>query len=273
MQNRHQRAALAGAPTIGAMYALSKLVIVLVSPLGTCCVLVIVGLLLARHWRRSGRALMAIGAAWLLLWSLPYPSFWLCRGLEAQIPQRLAPAYPKADTIVLLGGGMRGRNSPWIDRPEASNGAADRVWFAAQLYKAGRAPWVIVSAGGDPRNGQVEADAMAALLEDLGAPKSALLLDTDSRNTWQNAVYSQHLMQAHRFSNALLVTSAMHMPRALATFRKLGIKVTPAPADFHGPPVGAWPQRWLPNVDALRTSSHAFTEIVGLWGYRLRGKA
>lgn len=259
-------------PTIDAMYALSKLVIALVSPLGTCFALVIIGLLLVRRWRRSGRALMAIGALWLLLWSLPYPSFWLCRSLEAQTPQRLAADYPKADAIILLGGGMTGVRAGWIDRPEATN-AADRVWFAALLYKASRAPWIIVSAGGDPKDGRIEADAMATLLVDLGVPRSALLLDTQSLNTWQNAVYSQDLMRAHHLANALLVTSALHMPRAFAAFRKRGVEVTPAPADFDGPPTGAWPQRWLPNADALQKSSNAIKEYVGRWGYELRGKA
>jgi uncharacterized SAM-binding protein YcdF (DUF218 family) len=256
------------------MYALSKLVIVLVSPLGTCLVLAALGLgLLLLRWRRSGRLVMAVGALWLLLWSLPMPAFWLGRGLERQYPQRLAAAYPKADAIVLLGGGMTGARPGWIDRPEASNAAADRVWFAARLYKAGRAPWIIVSAGSSPDAGQPEADAMASLLVDLGVPKSALLLDTQSRNTWQNALYSNDLMNAHHLTTALLVTSALHMPRALAAFRKRGVEVIPAPADFDGPPVGAWPQRWLPSADALRKSSRAFTEYVGLWGYRLRGKA
>lgn len=256
------------------MYALSKLVIAIVSPLGTCLALAIIGsVLLVLRWRRTGRALVAIGLAWLCLWSLPEPSFWLVRSLEARFPQHPATAYRTADAIVLLGGGMQGRDVPWVQRPEASNGAADRVWFAARLYKAGRAPTVLVSAGGDPRDGEIEAFAMAALLESLGVPKAALLLETQSRNTWQNALYSQRLMDAHHLHTALLVTSAMHMRRALAAFRTRGIAVLPAPADFDAPPHGAWPQRWLPNARWLRESSRAFAEYVGLWGYRLRGKA
>ncbi|HET7663222.1 MAG TPA: YdcF family protein [Rhodanobacteraceae bacterium] len=256
------------------MYALSKLVIVLISPLGTCLLLAAIGLgFLLLHWRRTGRVLVTMGLLWLLLWSLPWPSFWLCRSLENQNPQQPAAEYPTADAIVLLGGGMQGRDLPWVHRPEASNAAADRVWFTAQLYKAGRAPWIIVSAGSSPDAGQPEAEAMAALLQDFGVPGSALLLDAQSRNTWQNALYSQQLMQAHHLKTALLVTSALHMPRALATFHKRGVDVTPAPADFDAPPYGVWPQRWLPNADALQKSSRAFTEYVGLWGYRLRGKA
>lgn len=256
------------------MYALSKLVIDLISPLGTCLLLAVLGAgLLVSHWRRTGRALITIGLVWLLVWSLPAVAFGLCRTLERQVPQRAAAVYPKMDAIIVLGGGMQSRDPPWVLRAEASNGAADRVWFAAQLYKAGRAPWVIVSAGGDPCDGQVEAEAMAALLEDLGVPKSALLLDAASRNTWQNALYSQRLLRTHHLRDALLVTSAMHMPRALAAFKKRGVRVVPAPADFTAPPSGAWPQRWLPSADALQQSSNALKEYVGLWGYRLRGKA
>lgn len=255
------------------MYDLSKLVIALISPLGTCLVLAALGLvLLWLRWKKTGRAVVTLGLLWLLLWSLPVPSFWLCRSLERQYPQRLAADCPKADAIVLLGGGMQGHRPGWIDRPEAS-AVADRVWFAGQLYKTGRAPWIIVSAGSAPDAGQPEAEAMAALLEDLGVPKPALLLDTQSRNTWENAVYSQRLMQTHHLNTALLVTSALHMPRALAAFRKLGVDVIPAPADFDAPPTGPWPQRWLPSADALQKSSNAIKEYVGRWGYRLRGKA
>lgn len=253
------------------MYALSKLGIALITPLGVYSVLTALGLaLLILRWWRLGRSLVTAGSLWLLLWSLPTPSIWLCARVEQAFPQRPAAAYPVADAIVLLGGGMRGRRTGWLKRPELSFGG-DRLWFAAQLYRAARAPWVIVAAGGDPSDGQIEADATAEFLEDLGVPASALLLDTQSHNTWENALYSQTLMREHGLRTVLLVTSALHMPRALATFRKRGIDSIPAPADFVAPPEGPWPQRWLPNADALEASSRAFKEYIGLWAYRLCG--
>lgn len=255
------------------MYALSKLVIALISPLGTCLVLALVGLAwLGLRWRRTGRACIAVGLVWLCLWSLPPASFWLTQTLEHQTPQRPAAAYPQADAIILLGGGLQGRVPGYVDRPEMT-GAADRLWFADELYRAQRAPWIIVSAGGNPRDGEIEADAMAELLQALGVPRTALLLDARSRDTAQNARFSADLMREHRLHTALLVTSALHMPRALAAFRKRGIDVTPAPADFTAPPQGAWPQRWLPSTGALDASSRAMKEYVGLWVYRLRGEA
>lgn len=255
------------------MLAFSKFCIALVSPLGTCFLLAGIGL--ALFWLRrprAGRACLCAGMAWLLLWSLPLPSFWLCSAIERRFAQRPAPDYATADAIVVLGGGMVGSRPGWIDRPQLGP-AADRVWFAAQLFRAGRAPRVIVSAGSDASDGQVEADATAAFLEDLGVPASALLLDRRSRDTAQNASYSQAILREHRLAKVLLVTSALHMPRALAAFRKLGIEAVPAPADFSVSPSGPWPQRWLPNADALDASSRAIKEVVGLWGYRLRGKA
>lgn len=255
------------------MYAVAKLVIALVSPLGTCLALALTGgVLLLLRCRRTGRACITVGLLWLLAWSLPSVSFWLARSLERQTPQHLAAEYPMADTIILLGGGLQGRVPGWVDRPEMTT-VADRLWFADELYRAGRAPRIIISAGSDPRGGEIEADAMAQLLEALGVPRAALLIDARSRDTAQNARYSSDLMREGRLHTALLVTSALHMPRALATFRKHGVDVTPAPADFTAPPVGAWPQRWLPSTSALDVSSRALKEYVGLWAYRLRGQA
>jgi len=252
---------------------ISKIFIAAISPLGTCFVLVVLGMILVRmRHRRYGYGAVATGLVWLLVWSLPYPSFWLCAVVERTYPQQSIAAYAKVDAIVVLGGGMQGRRSDVVKRPELMQ-AADRYWFAAQLYRADRAPWIVVAAGSDPADGQIEADAAAEFLRDLAVPTTALLLDRQSRNTWENAVYSEDLLRRHELRTLLLVTSALHMPRALATFRKRGMDAIPAPADFSAPPSGPWQQRWLPSADALATSGRAMKEIVGLWAYRFGGMA
>ena len=71
----------------------------------------------------------------------------------------------------------------------------------------------------------------------------------------------------------LLVTSALHMPRSVATFRTVGIEVTPAPTDFKvvRDPGGSRAKRWLPNAEALHESTLAIHEYVGQLAYWLRG--
>lgn len=258
------------------MLDVSKILTQLTYPLTLCLALVPLGLLLMRwHWRRLGGGLIAFGLAWLLLWSLPMPSFWLRAGLERQIPQRTAADYPDVAAIVVLGGGVEGGRPGWREGPDLS-AAADRVWFAARLYNAGRAPVVILVGGVVDEEGsqEPEADAMATFIEDLGVPASALLLERRSRNTWENAFYTGRLLHERHIENVLLVTSALHMPRAAAIFRKQGIAIIPAPADFEAiPPAGPWLLRWLPDSGALYRSTRALKEYLGLWVYRMRGMA
>ena len=258
------------------MFYLAKIFVQLISPLGVCLVLVLCGWVLVRlRWRRSGWSLALFGLAWLLLWSLPLPSFWLRASLEQQNPQHAAADYPQVAAIVVLGGGIEGDRHGWRIGPNLE-AAADRVWFAARLYHAGRAPLVIVSGGASALSGsdQPEAAAMAEFIEDLGVPASALMLEQRSRNTWENALYTRELLREKHIGQVLLVTSALHMPRALAVFRKLGIDVIPAPTDVEAvPPRGSWLLEWLPDTMALDGSSRALKEYLGLWIYRLRGRA
>ena len=240
------------------MFLLSKILSQLVSPLALCLLLVPLGLLLHRfRWRRTGRSLVGFGLGWLLLWSLPMPSLWLCSSLEQQSLQRSAKDYPAMAAIVVLGGGIDAGRPGWRDDPDLKS-AADRVWFAAQLYHAGRAPLVILSGGSLDVSGAVrsEASAMALFIADLGVPASALLLEENSRNTWENARYSSDLLRPHAIDGVLLVTSALHMPRASALFRRQGINVVEAATDFEAvPPEGPWLVRWLPDARALDAST------------------
>ena len=250
---------------------ISKILTQLVYPLPLCLLLVPLGLLMRKRWPRLGASMSVIGLGWLLLWSLPVPSSILGRSLEQAFPQQAETELPKADAIVVLGGGVS-RNSWGIDLKSA----ADRVWFGARLYRAGRAPLVLLSGGSLEELGYTwpEAPAMATFLRDLGVPESAMLLESESRTTRENAVYSENLLRARGIRRVLLVTSALHMPRALATFRKLGIDAIPAPTDFEAePPSGFWLLRWLPDTESLDRSSRAMKEYLGIWVYRLRGWA
>ena len=250
---------------------ISKILTQLVYPLPLCLLLVPMGLLMRRRWPRPGMMLCAFGLGWLLLWSLPIPSAFLARTLEQTFPQQAETKLPEVDAIVVLGGGV----SQDISGVNLKS-AADRVWFGARLYRAGRAPLVLLSGGRLEELGfdWPEAPAMARFMHDLGVPESAMLLESESRTTRENAVYSERMLRARGIRRILLVTSALHMPRALATFKQLGIDAIPAPTDFEAEaPSGYWLLRWLPDTDSLDRSSRAMKEYLGMWVYRLRGWA
>lgn len=244
---------------------LSKLVTCLLSPLGSS--LCLLGLALFLAWRRRSRLSMACGAlamVWLWAWSTPVLSLWLRGTLEDQIAQPPLSRVPQTQAMVVLGGGV----SPPSGKATDINlgAAADRVWYAARLFHAGKAPLLLLSGGSDPqRHAFSEARAMAIFLQDLGVPEQALVLEEASRNTLENAAFTAKLLNERGIRHVLLVTSALHMPRALALFSAQGLQVEPAPTDFEAdnPPPGAL--AWLPDAEALDGSGRAMKEWVGKW--------
>ncbi len=135
-----------------------------------------------------------------------------------------------------------------------------------RLYHAGKAPLVVLSGGSDPTvSAMSEAEAMQLFLRDLGVPDSAMLLETHSRNTRENARYSAQLLDARKMHHILLVTSALHMDRAMGEFAAQGLDVTPAVTDVEAVPAPADLWRYLPDAEALSASARALKERVGQW--------
>lgn len=148
--------------------------------------------------------------------------------------------------------------------------AIDRVWHAARLYHAGKAPLLVLSGGSDAAlRAMSEGQAMQWLLIDLDVPREAMLLEERSRNTQQNARFTAMLLSERDMDSTLLVTSALHMRRALSLFRGQGLRVTPAATDHEARSMPGW-QRWLPDVGALEGSARALKEWVGFHVSRYR---
>lgn len=256
------------------MLYLDKLLSQLAYPLGLSIALGLLAfVLLSVGRRRSGLLVLALGMLWLTPWSLPVVSDGLRLSLESRFAREPASALPQVDAIVVLGGGISGGPRDWPD-PDLGP-AADRVWHAARLFHAGKAPRMILSGGSMPWNGErrSEAEAMQRFLADLGVPSGALLLDGRSRNTHENAVYTAQILNEQGLGRVLLVTSALHMPRALATFQAAGVDAVAAPTDFEVMPQPDHPLRWLPDSEALFASTRALKEYLGWWVYRWRGWA
>ena len=223
----------------------------------------LVGLLcLCRRRCRSAFALLSVGMAWLAVCSTPAFSNWLRSGLEDRYPQRLASAYPVADAIVILGGA--GTDASPIAADDPGRWSESRTGFGLLLFRQGRAPRVLLS-GGDG-----EALAMAGTLERQGVPSPALILETQSRDTHQNAAYSAPILRNHGLQRILLVTSPIHMPRAVASFEKQGLEVIPAPTLDSCRLRRCARLPWRPATVLLLTGQ-SLKEYGGMLYYRLRG--
>ncbi len=246
------------------MFAL-KLLTALIQPLGAALALLALALVLRRGWPRLARGLATAAVLWLWAWSTPWVSDSLRHAIERQYPELPVVQLPQADVIVVLGGAMDPPAPPL--RQHADLGAAaDRIWHAARLYQAGKAPRLLISGGRLPWTpGEMsEATAMVGLLSSLGVPPSALLLEGESRTTRENALYTRELLAAQRLQRVLLVTSALHMPRAVALFRAAGIDVIPAPTDTEVIPSRTHTALdLLPSASALEGSSRAIKELLG----------
>lgn len=188
--------------------------------------------------------------------------------MESDYPPMALEDVPAAEAIILLGGGTRGKTPG--GRYADTNAQGDRLWEVVRLWRAGKAPRIIISGGG-PEGEISEAQLMADILVSVGVPRSAMVLEERSRNTHDNAVYTAQLLRDQQLDSVLLVTSAFHMRRALACFAAQGVSPIAVPTDHrHTLRAGKRPS-WLPTVDGLKATSTAVHETVGYWSYRLRG--
>ena len=247
---------------------LSEVVKALISPVGTALLFGMMALLLGLATggsvlRRLQVPCALFALAWLGIWSTPLASEALRGWIEDQAGPRTIAAVPRAPAIVVLGGGVQGAAPPRRPDPDLRL-AADRVWHAARLYHAGKARRIVLSGG----NGTVEmseALAMRQFLEALGVPRSAMLLEEGSSTTRENAAHVAAWLRGDGIREIILVTSALHMPRARAAFEAEGLKVHPAPTDFEVIDMPFGINRVLPDTRALDGSYRAFKEVVARW--------
>lgn len=220
--------------------------------------------------RKAAVCLTLAGVAWVLIWSLPITTLYLGGKLEARYPYRLPENTEQAEYIVVLGGNTQANRSNWFE-PYNRATATDRIDRAAALYSAQRAPKIIVTGG--PHEGRIsEAQGMAKVLRLKGVPEQAIILEKESRNTYENAIFTERLLKKLPNGKILVVTSALHMPRALATFQRLNMPVIPAVvAPQIVPPDDYTLNVWLPHTRSLEASRTIIKEYFGLLGYWLRG--
>ena len=258
---------------------LSKLLPLLIYPLGFVTIIIILVLIIEKR-RECPRVLLIMGLIILWLAGNRWVSYGLARSLEwRDLPPENTPS---AEVIVLLGGGTEPGDPP---RPMAEvNAAGDRVLYAAKLYQQGAAPVILASGGNVAFASEIDstpAEEMTELLILLGVPGDAILQQPNSQNTYEDALFSVEILAELEVDEVILVTSAMHMPRAKALFEKQGITVIPAPTDFtvternwestFRPTLGEGVIHLLPNASAMNLTTNVIKEYIGMVVYSLRG--
>ncbi len=227
------------------------------------------GLLLGR--RPVGRALLLVGTLLLTLLSLPVVATLLMEPLEPYPVLDLKAALPPdVQGILILGAGIAETGADY-DGPTLDRISLQRVRYGARLHRATGLP-IYVTGGGMTATDPVVGEIMArALREEFGVPVAGV--EGRSRTTWENAGYSKPMLVQDGISRVLLVSSAWHLPRAMAAFAWAGVDAVPAPTGAVSVP--GWHSQiglvdWLPSAGALSNSSYAIHEYLGRLWYGVR---
>ena len=251
-------------------FFLSKTLALLATPHYLAAVLVLAALLLrlGRRAPRLRRALVVVAVLELWLLSTGVVANLLLLPLETRVSRPEKLTEDPGAIVMLTGVTDNHRLGTAFDFTEG----ADRFIEALRLAHRYPRAMLLISGGSseivDKR--YREADALGGLARELGVPARRLLLERDARNTHENAVFSDRVLrEAGVKGPVLLVTSALHMPRALGCFAKVGRKVTPWPVDYLR--TGWWGSAWLPKPSSLGKSDAAIHEVLGWLSYRLSG--
>jgi len=263
------------------MFFLSKLLPLFIYPLGISSALLVLSLFLL--WHHPRKAMVSVTLALFILFFTSNPT--VSKKFVSSLEHRYFPPepMPTADAIVVLGGATEPKLPPraWVEVKEQG----DRILYGAKLHGEGFADKLILSGGrvtwrGGSSGDQSEAKDMKQFALAMSVPEADILLEETSLNTRQNALNVKKILEEQSLDSVLLVTSALHMPRSVAIFKKLNINITPAPTDYLISTASyenvdtTWESRLLslfPDAEAQAQFTRALKEYVGFAFYRLRG--
>ena len=255
------------------MFIFSKIAALLTEPLTWVTALLLTGLFLQRHKPVAALRLQWSALAVLLAvgW-LPLPT-WVSQQLEGRYPE----ISPQADLrdyagAIVLGGATESGQVQQAHVQPLLNGAAERMTAPVAMLR--RNPHLrIVFTGGEGMlfgSGPSEADRARVFFESMGLPSEQVQYESGSRNTFDNAVLTAQIPGIDPTQRWLLVTSASHMPRAMAVFARTGWNVTAYPVDFRSGMDTPWFQ--YSQVKGAEKWEVVLHELLGLLAYRLAGR-
>jgi uncharacterized SAM-binding protein YcdF (DUF218 family) len=171
------------------------------------------------------------------------------------------------DAYVVLGGGVND-NAPHIDgKGSLSNDALARVVGAYRLYLISQKP--IILSGGKIFNRASEAEIAKKFLLSLGVKENHLLIETKSKDTYENAQYTKEICEQHNIKRILLVTSALHMKRSVMLFHKFFHDITPYSTGYKTLRIGYDILSFLPDAGNMSDISLATKEYLGILFYKI----
>ena len=253
-------------------FVVAKLFWLLAQPISLSFLLLLAGTgLLWWRRRRTGLVLAAAGLLVLGIGAFTSLGFVLIAPLENRFA-RPAEMPQSVTSIIMLGGATVGRVSAARASTEL-NDAGDRLVETLRLAELYPQAKVVLSGGSGALEGEVEpeADIAARFFVAMGVAAERLVLEDQSRNTVENAQMTAAMIGTTP-GVTMLVTSAFHMPRAVALFRRAGITVAPWPVDYRSTGLEGVGLDLVNPMLNITTTGVAVREWIGLLAYALSGR-
>ena len=260
---------------------MSTLILVVKSLMPASPLLLVVGIALGAalltvrrtaHWGRRCIVLFAV-AYWMF--SLPVVADGLASAMSAGMRPLDAQTAADVRAIVVLDGGAERYEGGGEAIEQPNDSSALRALEATRVYSLARNATVVVTSG--RFDGLVELRPGGALLDAVvaaGVPSERVVHDVHSPNTRAHAVNVGQLLRNRGVQRFALVTSATHIRRSVAAFRREGLDPIPSPAPMRSAHkrLPQW-RRWLPERDSLLITEQAIYDLLGLTYYWARGWA
>lgn len=245
------------------LFSLQKTLALLLMPAGFLWLLLLLAcrLCFRRNQKPLGVFLLAIALLYACAGNVHLGTFLMAR-LESSVPPMDPAAAAPFDAVFVLGGGSEEDPS---GRPELGR-SGDRIQLAARLWHLGRARLLVASGMGRDslrgiRNGGEET---RVLWRELGVPDRAILVVEEPCWITRDEIAAyRSLQQRHGWQRLALVSSAAHLPRAMALARRAGLEVVPLGADWRGRPLVFQLQNLVPQADGFMDVQRACWEYLG----------
>jgi|YelNatPaOPRAMG01_1025707.scaffolds.fasta_scaffold29822_5 uncharacterized SAM-binding protein YcdF (DUF218 family) len=252
------------------MFTLSKLFTAWFLPPGLFIMILIVWAIILIKKKHIGIGLLMLLFAGLIYTASIEPiSDKLILPLENIYPQLDIKSISSHDVYVVLGGGVHS-NAPDLEGEGSPTGdALHRLVYAFRLYRIQPLP-IIVSSGKAFKCQRAEAPVMKHYLMQMGVPDKDIYMDTNSRNTYENAIDVKTICEKIMCKKIILITSAYHMKRAVYAFKHAGLtNILPAPTDYKTNRTCYNFIDYMPDMEALTNTYRALHEYIGMLYYKL----
>lgn len=249
-------------------YALSKIIGLAINPL-----IWILTLLFLAFTLRSSRLKKTLFTLALIFTVFFSNSFILNEFLKNWEPKgvEIEELKPKYDYGIVLSGMV------WYDTDSKRLNfmkSSDRIWQAVRLYEKGIIDKILITGGAASyfQKDTVESVLLKGFLEEIGITSNDIVIETQARNTRENAYYTAELLKNRDYNNLLLITSASHMPRSIRCFESVGLRCDTFPTDhYSGARKFNIETLLIPNAQTLANWNIIIHEWFGMLSYKIAG--